>query len=341
MKMTRLGRTGLEVSRICLGMMTYGSPLWREWVLDESKARPLVAAAVEAGVNFFDTADMYSNGQSEILTGKFLKEMTRRDEVVVATKVYFPVFDDISTEGQRARAEDKRPNARGLSRKHIFAAIDASLTRLGMDYVDLYQIHRWDPDTPIEETMEALHDVVKAGKARYIGASSMWAWQFARAQEVARTRGLTPFVSMQNHYNLLYREEEREMIPLCRFEGVGLIPWSPLARGFLAGNRRPGDATQGMTTRARTDEFAQQLYYREGDFEVVDALSRLASERGESNATFAYAWLLAKRVTAPIVGCSKPEHLKAALRAPEITLQAAELEALEAPYRPHPVLGHS
>ena len=340
MKTVKLGRTGLDVSPICLGMMTYGSPQWRPWVLDEMASRPLIRRAVELGINFFDTADMYSNGASEVITGKLLKEFAKRDEIVIATKVFFPVFETMHLDSG-ARTENKKPNDRGLSRKHIFAAIDASLKRLGTDYVDLYQIHRWDDHTPIEETMATLNDVVKSGKARHIGASSMWAWQFARAQEVATTNGWTRFVTMQNHYNLAYREEEREMIPLCRDQGVALIPWSPLARGFLAGNRKSDDKASGATARAKTDEFAQKLYYQDADFAVVDGLGALAKERGVSNAQLAYAWLLAKGVTAPIVGASKAYQLEDAAAATELKLSADEMKALEAPYRPHPVLGHS
>jgi aryl-alcohol dehydrogenase-like predicted oxidoreductase len=331
MKMANLGRSGLKVSRICLGMMTYGSPVWRPWVLDEAQARPIVRRAAEAGINFYDTADVYSAGRSEEVTGRLLKEIySDRDDYVVATKV----FNDVDSRDAR------RPNHWGLSRKHVMSAIDASLSRLGLDHVDLYQTHRWDPHTPIEETMEALHDVVKAGKARYIGASSMYAWQFLKAQQVARERGFTQFVSMQNHYNLLYREEEREMIPLCRDLGVGLIPWSPLARGFLAGNRRREQERGGDTIRARTDDFAQRMYYEDADFEVVSALTTLAAQRGESNAKLAYAWLLHKGVVAPIVGASRVEHLDDAVAAVSTTLSGDEVAALEAPYRPHPVLGH-
>jgi aryl-alcohol dehydrogenase-like predicted oxidoreductase len=340
MQYTRLGRTGLKVSRICLGMMTYGTPQWREWILDEEASRPLVRHAVELGINFFDTADMYSGGQSEVLTGKFVREFCRREEAVIATKVFHPV--DVNFKGGSAAAARPRklPNMDGLSRKRIFHAVDESLRRLGSDYIDLYQIHRLDPDTPMEETMEALHDVVKAGKARYIGASSMYAWQFAKMQQIAKERGWTPFVSMQNHYNLAYREEEREMIPLCRDQGVGLIPWSPLARGFLAGNRKRGDADGGETARAQTDDIAQKYYYRDSDFKVVEALTALAAKRGVSNATLAYAWLLRKGVTAPIVGTSKPHQLDQAVAALELTLGDEEVRQLEAPYEPHPVLGH-
>ncbi len=343
MQYVNLGRTGLKVSRICLGMMTYGSTIWRPWVLEEDAARPFVKRAIEGGINFFDTANTYSNGVSEVLTGKLLKEFARREEVVIATKVFFGVSDDMSIDGPTA--QDKfGPNEQGLSKKHIMHAVDASLKRLGTDYIDLYQIHRWDPNTPIEETMEALHDIVKAGKVRYIGASSMWAWQFAKAQQVAKERGWTQFVSMQNHYNLLYREEEREMIPLCQDQGVALIPWSPLARGFLAGNRKMVDkdenANESATSRARTDDLALRFYYREADFAIVDNLTRMAQEKGVSNAQLAYAWLLHKGVTAPIVGASKLPQLEEAMSAVNITLSADELEALEAPYRPNLVIGH-
>lgn len=341
MQHTRLGRTGLVVSRICLGMMTYGTPLWRPWVLDEEASRPIVRRAIELGVNFFDTADMYSNGESERITGRLLREHARRDEVVVATKVFYPVFDEPHLDAATAPRDKLRPNAQGLSRKRIMASIDASLARLGMDHVDLYQIHRWDPHTPIEETMEALHDVVKAGKALHVGASSMWAWQFAKAQQLAREHGWTPFVAMQNHYNLAYREEEREMIPLCRDQGVALIPWSPLARGFLAGTRNVSERGQGDTVRARTDPVADRLYRRDGDREVLAALSHLATERGESNARLAYAWLLAKGVTAPIVGASKLEQVEEACAAVDTKLSAEEVGRLEMPYRTHPVLGHA
>ena len=338
MQYTRLGATGLAVSRLALGMMTYGTPRWRPWVLDEGASRPLVQRAVELGFNFFDTADMYSAGESEMLTGRFVHEFCRRDEVVIATKLFYPVTLQFGASGDYT----PRPNESGLSRKRVFNACHASLQRLGTDYIDLYQIHRWDPATPIEETMSALHDLVRAGKVRYLGASSMWAWQFAKAQEVARRERLTPFVSMQNHYNLAYREEEREMIPLCREQGVGLIPWSPLARGFLAGNRGRGDTNGGATSRAATDDIAQKLYYRDSDFRVVEALRELAAERGVSPATLAYAWLQHKPgVTAPIIGASKPGQLEAAVAALDVTLGAAEMARLEAAYEPHPVLGHA
>jgi aryl-alcohol dehydrogenase (NADP+) len=346
-KTVRLGNSGLEVSRFALGMMTYGTAQWRPWVLEEAAARPLVRAAVEAGINFFDTADMYSAGASEELTGKFVREFCRRDEAVIATKVYFPV--DIAFRGANAQGPKPlpKPNASGLSRKRILAAIDASLRRLGTDYVDLYQIHRFDSAVPVEETMEALHDVVKSGKARYIGASSMFAWQFARMQHVAERRGWTTFVSMQNHYNLAYREEEREMNPYCRATGVGLMPWSPLARGFLAGNRKPGkggstDKLQGATSRASTDDIAQKFYYRDADFAVVDALTQLAGEKGVANASLAYSWLLHQpSVSSPIIGISKAGQLEQALAALDIALSDDELARLAAPYQPHPVIGHA
>ena len=327
MEYVNLGATGLKVSRLCLGMMTYGSSQWRDWILDYDEARPFVARALDAGINFFDTADIYSGGASEEVTGRALREVgVARHRVVVATKVYNPMGDD--------------PNEGGLSRKHIMHAIDDSLRRLGMDYVDLYQIHRFDRTTPIEETLEALTDVVKAGKALHIGASSMFAWQFAKMLETSRRLGLSTFVTMQNHYNLIYREEEREMIPLCESEGIGLIPWSPLARGFLTGGRRRQDG--GGTTRSKSDTFAHQFYYEEDDFRVVDRVTEVAGKRGVPNAQVALAWLLSRpAVTAPIVGASKMSHLEDAIAALDIKLTAEEIAALEEPYRPHPVLGHS
>ena len=352
MQYANLGSSGLKVSRIALGMMTYGSSQWRPWVLDESDARPIVARAIERGVNFFDTADMYSAGISEEITGRLLRELAPRDEMVIATKGYFPV--DLAFKGASAAGPKPsiRPNLSGLSRKRIIAAVDASLKRLGTDYIDLYQIHRFDSETPIEETMEALHDVVKAGKARYLGASSMWAWQFARMQQVAEAHGWTRFVSMQNHYNLAYREEEREMIPLCRAQGVGLLPWSPLARGFLAGNRGREDRTGGATSRAQegpgttkralSDDIAHKFYYEDADFGVLDALTALAQERGLSNASLAYAWVLQRPgVSAPIIGASKLWQLEEAIGALDLKLSAEETARLEAPYRPHRVLGHT
>lgn len=327
MQYVNLGKTGLKVSRLCLGMMTYGSKKWREWVLEEPEARPFVKRALEAGINFFDTADVYSTGESERVLGNTLKAFGLvRENVVIATKVNGVMSEDI--------------NDRGLSRKHILDSIDKSLRRLQMDYVDLYQIHRWDYEVPIEETMEALHDVVRAGKARYIGASSMFAWQFAKAQYTADQHGWTRFVSMQDHYNLVYREEEREMIPFCLDQGVGLIPWSPMARGFFAGNRsRSG---KGETVRAKSDPFADQLYFREEDFTVADRVQEIAKEHDASGPQIALAWMLHKpHISAPIIGASKLEHLDQAIAALEIKLSADEIKRLEEPYQPHPVLGHS
>jgi 1-deoxyxylulose-5-phosphate synthase len=326
MEYTNLGRTGLKVSRLCLGMMSYGSPQWREWILAEEESRPFIQRASEAGINFFDTANMYSRGASEEILGRAIKDMVRRDEVVIATKVFYSMGD--------------KPNQGGLSRKHILDSIDASLRRLQMDYVDLYQIHRFDPETPIEETLEALHDVVKAGKARYLGASSMFAWQFSAMLHTADQHGWARFVSMQNHYNLIYREEEREMIPLCRAEGIGVIPWSPLARGFLAGNRSRGGG--GETVRSKTDGFAAEMYYQSADFAVADRVAEIAQQRGVAPAQIALAWLLHKPgVTAPIIGATKMPQLDEAVAALEIRLTDDEIKRLEQPYVPHPVLGHS
>jgi len=325
MNYIRLGKTGLKVSRLCLGMMSYGTPQWRDWVLDLDASRPFVKRALDAGINFFDTADVYSQGVSEEVTGKLLTELTRRQDVVIATKVYNPM--------------GKGPNDRGLSRKHIMDSIDNSLRRLGTDYVDLYQIHRWDKETPIEETLEALHDVVKAGKARYIGASSMYAWQFAQSLYLADLHGWTRFVTMQNHYNLVYREEEREMNPLCQAEGIGIIPWSPLARGFLAGNRKKGE--DDPTTRAKSDDFAHRLYYQDADYAIVDRVVALAEQKGVKPAQIALAWLLHRpEVTAPIIGATKMYQLDEAIAALKISLSAEEMKQLEALYQPHPVLGH-
>jgi aryl-alcohol dehydrogenase (NADP+) len=325
MNYVSLGKTGLKVSRLCLGAMTYGSSKWRAWVLDEPESRPFIARAFDHGITFFDTADMYSDGESERVLGRALKELRRRDQVVIATKAFYPLADD--------------PNAKGLSRKHLMHAIDDSLQRLGTDYVDLYQIHRFDTTTPIEETVEALHDIVKAGKARYVGASSMYAWQFAKMLHVADRHGWTRFVAMQNHYNLIYREEEREMLPFCRDQGIGVIPWSPLARGFLAGNRRGAD--RGETVRAKTDEFAHQMYYEDGDFAVADRAAQLAARRGVGPAQIALAWLLSKPgVTSPIVGASRLHHLDEAVGALDIRLDAEEMRFLEECYRPHRILGH-
>jgi aryl-alcohol dehydrogenase (NADP+) len=327
MDYVNLGRTGLKVSRLCLGCMTFGTPAWRDWVLPEDESRPFLKRAIDAGINFFDTADMYSRGVSEEVVGRALRDFSRRDQVVIATKVYYPMGEG--------------PNDQGLSRKHVIHAAEASLQRLGTDYIDLYQIHRWDGSTPIDETLEALHDLVRAGKVRYIGASSMYAWQFAKALYLADLRGWTRFVSMQNHYNLVYREEEREMLPLCRAEGVGVIPWSPLARGFLSGSRRRGQG-RGDTRRAQSDVFAHELYYTESDFQIVDRVVDVATRRGVSPSQVALAWLLAQPgVTAPIVGTSKMEHLDEALAALSVRLSEAEADYLEEPYSPHPVLGHA
>jgi aryl-alcohol dehydrogenase (NADP+) len=326
MDYTTLGKTGLKVSRLCLGCMSYGSSKWRDWVMDEEESRPFFKQALDAGINFFDTADMYSNGASEEVTGRVLKKLgIRREEIVIATKVYNPTGES--------------PNERGTSKKHVRHAIDASLRRLGLDYVDLYQIHRFDATTPMEETLEALTDVINQGKALYIGASSMYAWEFARLLYLADRHGYARFVSMQNHYNLVYREEEREMNPLCREEGIGLIPWSPLARGFLAGNRRPTD--RGETTRAKSDEFAHRLYYQESDFQVVDRVAQIAKKRGVNNVQVALAWILQQPgLTAPIIGATKAHHLDDAVKALELKLEPEEIKALEEPYRPHPILGH-
>ena len=325
MQYVNLGAAGLRVSRVCLGMMSFGNDSDKPWVLDEAAAEPIVRAAVEGGITFFDTADTYSQGASEIATGRLLRKLLTREEIVLATKVFMPM-----TPGE---------NGGGLSRKHILSAIDASLERLGMEYVDLYQIHRWDNRTPIEETMQALHDVVRAGKARYIGASSMFAWQFATAQRVAERDHLTRFVSMQNHYNLIYREEEREMIPLCIEQGVGVIPWSPLARGVLAGNRARDGARN--TVRAESDQFTDYLYSQPSDFDVVERVAEVARERGVPPAQVALAWVLQKpSVTAPIVGATKQDHLEDAIAAEQLTLSDEEMARLQEPYVPHPVLGH-
>jgi len=305
--------------------MTYGSSAWREWVLDEEESRPFIQRALELGINFYDTADAYSVGVSEEILGRALKDFARRDEVVIATKVFFPMGES--------------PNQGGLSRLHIMHAIDDSLRRLGTDYIDLYQIHRWDSETPIEETLEALHEVVKSGKVRYIGASSMYAWQFAKSLYLADLHGWSRFVTMQNHYNLVYREEEREMIPLCRSEGVGLLPWSPLARGFLSGNRSRQD--WGETKRAKIDNFAHQMYYQESDFSVVERVVELAKEREVTASQIALAWLSHQPgVTAPIIGASKMNHLEEGVAAVDIELSEEEIGSLEEPYQPHPILGH-
>jgi aryl-alcohol dehydrogenase-like predicted oxidoreductase len=329
MQYVQLGRTGLTVSRVCLGCMSYGNPAWRPWVLDEAAAQPFFRRAVEAGINFFDTSDMYSAGASEELTGRALRDLARRDEVVLATKVYFPLAEG--------------PNQSGLGRKHVIQACEASLRRLGLETIDLYQIHRFDPVVPIEETLAALDHLVRTGKVRYIGASSGYAWEMALALSASERRGWARFVSMQNHYNLVYREEEREMMPLCLHEGVGVIPWSPLARGLLA-RPRPADAQikSGGTARAASDAYSPRLYDAANDWEVVDAVERVATHRGVGMAEVALAWLLSRPgVTAPIVGATKLEHLEAALRSLDLTLTDEEQAALDEPYRPHAVRGIS
>jgi len=327
MEYRRLGTAGLRVSRLCLGMMTYGSKKWRDWVLEEHEARPFIRRAWEAGINFYDTADMYSEGASEEILGRALKDLAiPRDRVVVATKVFNPMSGD--------------PNDRGLSRKHIFHSIDNSLQRLGTDFVDLYQIHRFDYETPIEETLVALDDLIQAGKVRYIGASAMFAWQFMKMLATSDRLGRVRFVSMQNYYNLVYREEEREMLPLCRTEGIGVIPFSPLARGFVVGNRRKED--YGETVRAKSDDFSRRQYYRPQDFAVVESITKVAKNRGIPNAQVALAWVLQQPgVTSPIIGASKPHHLDDAVAALELKLDDAELETLAKSYEPRGVLGHS
>lgn len=325
MELVRLGATGLKVSKICLGVMSYGSPSWRDWVLDEAASQPFFKRALEAGINFFDTADIYSQGASEEVLGRALKNFgASRDHVVVATKVFHPMGPS--------------PNQRGLSRKHVMAAMDASLKRLGMDYVDLYQIHRFDSETPIEETIDALHDLVKAGKTRYLGASSMYAWQFAEYLHRARARGKTQFAAMQNFYNLVYREEEREMLPLCRAHGIGVIPWSPLARGFLG--RSSAHAREELTTRAKSDHVFD-LRHGEGDFEILRRVEETAKKHGASNAQIALAWVLSQPgISAPIIGASKMKHLDDAIAAVDVKLSAEEIAYLSAPYETKPVIGH-
>jgi aryl-alcohol dehydrogenase (NADP+) len=326
MEYVRFGNTGLKVSRLCLGTMTYGNnqtERWK-WTLNEEESRPFIQKALELGINFFDTADMYSTGISEEIVGTALKDFAKRDEVVIATKVFHPM--------------SKAPNAGGLSRKHIMSSIDGSLRRLKTDYIDLYQIHRWDYETPIEETLEALHDIVREGKALYIGASSMFAWQFAKALYTADLHGWTRFVSMQNHYNLIYREEEREMIPLCRDQKIAVIPWSPLARGLLTGKR---SKARNETLRAKTDEYARMLYKSDSDFDIVDRLREVAAQKGVPDAQVALAWMLNKPfITSPIIGASKPGHLEDAVAALNVKLTQEEINKLEELYQPHPVLGH-
>ena len=326
MEYTNLGRTGLKVSRLCLGCMSYGTSQWRPWVLDEEPSRAFIKEALERGINYFDTADMYANGASEEVLGRALRDFAKRNQVVITTKVFQQV--------------GKGPNDGGLSRKHILDSIDASLRRLGTDYVDIYMIHRWDYETPIEETLETLDDLIRAGKVRYIGASSMFAWQFAKALYIADLRGWSRFVVMQNHYNLVYREEEREMIPLCRAEGIGITPWSPLARGFLAGNRTRDK--KGETTRAHNDPYAYELYYRDEDFTVAERVGELARQRGVKPTQIALAWMVNKpEITAPIIGATKPHHLPEAVAALDIKLTDEERKYIEESYVPHPVLGHS
>jgi len=332
MQFTKLGKTGVTVSRLCLGCMTYGGgeqPPWamrRDWALGVDEAREHFAVALEAGINFFDTADVYSVGLSEEITGRWLNEMASRDDIVVATKAH--------------GAMGPGPNRRGLSRKHLIEACENSLRRLQMDYIDLYQIHRWDFSTPLEETLEALDSLVRSGKVRYLGASSMAAWQFSKALYTAKEHGWHRFVAMQNHYNLIYREEEREMHPLCIDQGVALIPWSPLARGFFAGNRTPEAGAQA-TKRAQTDDFAQRTYFHENDFKVAAAVEKVAKQRGVSPTQVACAWILqAPGVTSPIIGATKIPHLKELFAAVDIKLSAEEVAAVEEPYQPHPILGH-
>jgi len=347
MKYVKLGKTGLEVSRICLGMMSYGSKTWRDWVLEEEEAMPFIQKALDLGINFFDTANTYSLGQSEIITGIGMKKFNvPREQVVIATKVF----------GLYRQGTESKPNMKGLSRKHIMQAVDESLKRLDMDYIDLYQIHRHDNSTPIQETMEALHDLVRCGKVRYIGASSMYAWQLSKAQHEAEKRGMTQFVSMQNHYNLIYREEEREMIPLCNDQGIGIIPWSPLARGVLVGNYSR-DAVLGAefskiggdTTRSKSDKMTSNWYMDEAkkvpvknNFDIVDRVKELAEKKGVSSATIALAWLLNKPyVTAPIIGTTKMHHFNDAMAALDVVLSVEDMKFLEELYQPHPVLGHT
>jgi aryl-alcohol dehydrogenase-like predicted oxidoreductase len=325
MEYVRFGNTGLQVSRLCLGTMTYGKPNDRwQWALNEEESRPFIKKALEMGINFFDTADVYSYGSSEEVVGNALRDFAKRDDVVIATKVFNPM--------------SQAPNDAGLSRKHIMSSIDASLKRLKTDYVDLYQIHRWDYNTPIEETLEALHDIVKSGKARYIGASSMYSWQFAKALYIADLHGWTRFVSMQPHYNLIYREEEREMIPFCQDQKIAVIPWSPLARGLLTGKRTK---ERNETLRAKTDEFGRKLYFADSDFDIVNRVTEIATQRGLPNAQIALAWMLSKPViTAPIIGASKQGHLEDAVAALSVQLTQDEIDKLEELYQHHPVLGH-
>ncbi len=323
MEYVRLGKSGLMVSRICLGTMTYGDANWRPWILGDEQSRPFVKHALEKGINFFDTADFYSRGVSEEVVGRALRDFAKRQNVVIATKAYYAMSDD--------------PNDRGGSRKHLLDAIDASLKRLGTDYVDLYQIHRLDATTPMEETLEALHDIIKSGRARYIGASSMYAWEFAKMLYLADRHGWTRFISMQNHYNLIYREEEREMLPLCLDQGVGVIPWSPLARGILTGSKT---RTEDRTRRAQHDEYGRSLYVSQKDYDVADRVETVARERGVPRAQVALAWLLGNpAITAPIIGATKLSHIDDAVAAVEMKLTSEERKRLEEPYEPHPIAG--
>jgi aryl-alcohol dehydrogenase-like predicted oxidoreductase len=325
MKYTNLGHSGLKVSRLCLGCMTFGTSQWRDWVLDEEDSRAVIKGALELGINFFDTADMYSNGVSEQVVGKALKDYARRDEVIIATKVFFPMGEKLTQ--------------RGLSRKHIFEAVEASLKRFGVDYIDLYQIHRFDYHTPMEETLEALDDLVRQGKVRYLGASSMFAWQFTKMLYLSRLNGWSRFISMQNHYNLIYREEEREMIPLCMDESIGLIPWSPLARGFLAGNRNK--TSSGETVRAKSDDYAREMYFESQDFEIADRLEQLAEEKGVKPIQLALNWVLnAPGITSPIIGARNLEHLNELVAALDLELTPQERKYLNEPYLPRAVRGH-
>lgn len=326
MEYTNLGNSGLKVSRLCLGMMGFGDPNWRDWILSEEKSEPIITRAYELGINFFDTANMYSLGESEVVTGKVLKKIAKREEVVIATKVYFSL--------------GKGPNEGGLSRKHLNAAVNDSLQRLGTDYIDLYYIHRWDYETPIEETLEALHQLVVSGKVRYIGASSMYAWQFAKALYLADLHNWTRFIAMQNHYNIIYREEEREMIPLCIEENIGVVPWSPLARGFLLGDRFKGST--GSTARGKTDNYGQNLYNHPTDPIVVKVLNEMANEKCVSPIQLGLAWMMHKQgITSPVLGPTKLLHIEQAVEALDIQLTTEEINVLEKEYQPHSIAGHS
>lgn len=325
MQYVNLGRSGIQVSKLCIGCMTFGTKKWRDWVLDEEESREVIKGALELGINFFDTADMYSRGVSEQVVGRALRDYAKRDEVVIASKVYFPTGD--------------KPNQGGLSRKHIFEAVEASLERLGVDYIDLYQIHRYDPLTPVEETLETLNDLVRMGKVRYLGASSMYAWQFARMLYIAQMNHWSCFISMQNHYNLIYREEEREMLPLCRQEGIGVIPWSPLARGFFAGNRMKNG--EGETVRAKLDNYARKMYFSEQDFKILERVQKLAQEKKVKPIQIALSWLVSQPgITSPIVGVRSVSQLTELIASLDISLDLADKSYLEEPYQPKPIAGH-